>query len=58
MEGNTVKEKKTYSEIKAKGMDVHHNVPLNFNTKPDDAMSQPYSAEAESWFTKRFLKCE
>lgn len=46
------------ARLKLRGMDVHHDVPLNFSMNPDDAISQPYSAEAESWFTKRFLRCE
>lgn len=46
------------ARLKLMGMNVHHDVPINFNTNPDGAIAQPYSAEAESWFTKRFLKCE
>ena len=46
------------ARLKLMGMDVHHDVPPKFSMNPDDAIAQPYSAEAESWFAKRFLKCE
>ena len=44
--------------LKQMGKDVQHDVHPDFNTTPDATISQPYSAEAESWFAKRFLKSE
>lgn len=46
------------ARLKLMGVDIHHDAPINFNTNPDDAIARPYNAEAESWFAKRFLKCE